>query len=128
MDKPTDYQVGYRRPPISNRFKPGRSGNPRGRPKGKKNVATILEQELHKPIVITSHGRKKTVSVLEAAVRRLLEEALVGDLGALKLLLSLLERTELESGQTMAAEMGADDAKIIEGILRRFESSRRDDQ
>jgi len=31
---PTQYKVGYKRPPVSTRFKAGRSGNPKGRPKG----------------------------------------------------------------------------------------------
>jgi len=34
--------VGYCRPPIAKQFKPGQSGNPRGRKKGVKNVATIF--------------------------------------------------------------------------------------
>jgi len=36
MDKP--------QPPIEHRFKPGQSGNPNGRPKGTKNLATIIRE------------------------------------------------------------------------------------
>ena len=35
-----DGQVGYRKPPVHTRFKPGQSGNPKGRPKGPRNLAT----------------------------------------------------------------------------------------
>jgi hypothetical protein len=40
-----DYQVGYGKPPKHTQFKPGKSGNPQGRPKGTKNLKTDLIAE-----------------------------------------------------------------------------------
>ena len=40
-----DYEVGYAKPPQSSRFKPGRSGNPNGRPKGARNKLPALNEE-----------------------------------------------------------------------------------
>ena len=40
------YAVGYRRPPLHSRFKPGQSGNPSGRSKGSQNLKTMFEQVL----------------------------------------------------------------------------------
>ena len=34
---PKQYEVGYGKPPKSTQFKPGRSGNPKGRTKGSRN-------------------------------------------------------------------------------------------
>lgn len=34
------YKIGYRRPPIASRFRPGVSGNPKGRPRGARNRAS----------------------------------------------------------------------------------------
>jgi len=40
------FEVGFGKPPRSTRFKPGQSGNPNGRPRGAKNFAVAIEQEL----------------------------------------------------------------------------------
>ena len=37
-------RVGYGRPPTTTRFRPGQSGNPRGRPKGARNLARSSPQ------------------------------------------------------------------------------------
>jgi len=39
-------KVGYAKPPKHTRFTKGRSGNPKGRPTGSKNLATMMIEEL----------------------------------------------------------------------------------
>ena len=48
-DKESDYEVGYGKPPRHSRFVKGRSGNPRGRPPGTKNLKTLLSEALKSP-------------------------------------------------------------------------------
>jgi uncharacterized protein DUF5681 len=57
-DEPAE-KVGPGKPPRHTRFKPGQSGNPNGRPKGSKNFATILQQQLTKMVTITVDGKSK---------------------------------------------------------------------
>ena len=87
------YEVGYRRPPLSGQFKPGKTGNPKGRPKGSRNFLTLLEQELAKPVVVNENGKKKTISRMQAMTKRLVTDALQGDQKALLTLVKILRRT-----------------------------------
>lgn len=62
--------VGYGRPPVEHRFKPGQSGNPRGRRKGAKNAATILEEQLFRTIRVRVGNSERRMTVFEAILRR----------------------------------------------------------
>jgi hypothetical protein len=87
------YEIGYRRPPASGKFKKGASGNPKGRPKGSRNFVTLLEQELAQTIVVNENGKKKKVTRLQAMVKRIVNGALQGDQKSLLTLIEILRRT-----------------------------------
>lgn len=87
------YEIGYRRPPVSGRFNKGHSGNPRGRPKGSRNFLKILEQELQQSIVVTENGKKKTITRMQAMVKRMVAGAMQGDQKQLLTLVEILRRT-----------------------------------
>ncbi len=122
MKSKTSYEVGFGKPPLSTRFQKGQSGNPKGRPKGTKNVSSILEQELRKCITVTIRGRKKRMNALEAAIAQLIEQAATGDLAAVKLLFGALRMTELGTSGPEPEEQVTreEDLKIVAGILNRL--------
>lgn len=74
-----DDGVGYGKPPKKNQFQPGQSGNPKGRPKGSKNLATILEEELDQKVPVTEGGKRRRVTKRRLAVRQQVNKAAQGD-------------------------------------------------
>lgn len=93
-NKKPAYSVGYRKPPKDTRFKPGQSGNRKGRPKGSKNFNTVWEAELKSLIPITEKGQRKMISKIEAIVKQLITKAAAGDLRALLIFLNEFRRHE----------------------------------
>ncbi len=72
--------VGYRRPPRATQFRPGKSGNPKGRPKGTKNLSTLIQKELRKRVYLTEDGRRKRTTKAQVFATRIVNEGLAGDL------------------------------------------------
>jgi hypothetical protein len=68
-----DDETGYGKPPLSGRFQPGVSGNPKGRPKKKdSSLAERIGAVLDTPIRYVEGGKTKTVArrPLEATCKR----------------------------------------------------------
>ena len=82
-------EVGYGKPPTEHQFPPGRSGNPRGRPKGRKNIATLVNEVLFMPVAVSGVGRKRKVPMIHAALIGAAQDALKRDLKALSFLTGL---------------------------------------
>jgi hypothetical protein len=121
--------VGFGRPPKDSQFKPGRSGNPKGRPKGALNMATVLEQILRQKVVIEDGGKRKTINKLEAAVTQLTNKAAAGDLKALQLLTVLVRSAEERATQGAEPNSVNDevDERVVIGILKRIEATNQED-
>ena len=89
-------EVGYGKPPKKNQFYKGCSGNPRGHPKGSKNISTIFRQISHEKVRVTENGKTKMVTKLQACFMQLANKAAGGDLRALKEFIAL-ERINAEN-------------------------------
>ena len=83
------YPVGYKKPPTTYQFKKGQSGNPKGRPKGVKNIATDIKEELEEYVSITEGGNSFLVTKQRALIKALLSKASKGDVRAAQTLLNL---------------------------------------
>jgi hypothetical protein len=98
------HEIGYRKPPRAYQFKPGKSGNPRGRPKGSKNEITILRHLLNRRIEIHERGRARKITVLEAILLRFSEDALRGNTRTAAFLLDRYAGGQ--AGEPQSAEIG----------------------
>jgi Family of unknown function (DUF5681) len=70
-----DHSVGYGRPPQHTQFRKGQSGNPKGRRRGSKNLATVLLDSAHEPVTVNEGGRRKSITKLEAMSKQLANKA-----------------------------------------------------
>lgn len=87
-----DYEVGYGKPPVEHRFKPGQSGNPRGRPKGHRNLKTDLAEELREKVLVREGAKERRLTKQQAMVKSLTARAIKGDPRGIQILISLIER------------------------------------
>ncbi|GGE21767.1 hypothetical protein GCM10011529_30520 [Polymorphobacter glacialis] len=111
------YAVGFGKPPTGRPFAPGRSGNPKGRPKGAKNFHTLLDEALNQKIVMRERGRETMVSKREIAALRLANKAAEGDLKVLAMLLRHAGPVTpaADRGAPLDTAAGSDDAPLKGG-------------
>jgi hypothetical protein len=78
------YEVGFGKPPKQTRFRKGRSGNPKGRPRKKPDLYSELTKVLREKVTV--EGQQERVTVQQALLLRLRDQALRGELWAQKLI------------------------------------------
>ena len=104
------YEVGNCKPPKHSQFQKGKSGNPNGRPKGSKNLKTLIREEFLKPVTVVEKGKSIKIPRICAIVRKVTVDALTGGHQEAKLALNTFAKcddtadastiVELMAGQT----------------------------
>lgn len=116
-----DDETGYKKPPKHAQFKPGQSGNKKGRPKGTKNLKTDLMEELSEMITIKEGGKPKKISKQRAMLKSLAVKAVQGDPRASNTLLSMTIKLLTEEGLTTdEPELTATDKAVLEAYAKKF--------
>ena len=82
------YEVGFAKPPKSGQFKPGQSGNPSGKRRGK-HLSTLINEELAVTIRVPDGDKVITLSKAELVAKALVNQAVKGDLRAIDMLAGL---------------------------------------
>ena len=114
-----DYEIGYGRPPKSTRFKPGQSGNPKGRKKGSMNLETILTKALDAKITVETPVGTKRITKREAIAMRLVNQAAMGDSKSIQTLLPWMSKVD-EHNKLIAQKLEdvtEQDDMIIKGFI-----------
>ena len=124
--KPTgDYEIGYGKPPRHAGFQKGRSGNPKGRPKGAKNFATLLGEALDEKVSLTEDGRRRRITKRELVIKQLVNKSASADLRAIKQLTDIVQGVERRAGASPAPPspqaFTAADEEVIAELKKRIE-------
>lgn len=99
MAEDDDYEIGYKKPPKSTRFKPGQSGNAKGRPKGLKSTPALIRSVFGRKIQVRGPKGVRSMSILEAGLTQLANKAATGDLRAIRDVVRLSQ--EIRDEQTL---------------------------
>jgi hypothetical protein len=122
LDHSSASSVGYGRPPARTQFKPGQSGNPKGRRKGQRNAHTILEDTLNQRITIREGDRTRSLTKLDGVFLTMVAGALKGDTKALASLITTMRSFGMigEVPETAGPQpFTANDDAVIADFLRR---------
>nr|WP_246524227.1 DUF5681 domain-containing protein [Neoroseomonas eburnea] len=127
-----DYEVGYGRPPRRTRFKKGTSGNPAGRPRGRRpDVLIDLHKELSSRVQITEQGRRITITKGELLARALVAGAIKGDAKARRDLLDMINtlggKEPPRPDNDNVEDNVAEDADLLAAYVRRKSGGGRHD-
>ena len=121
MSKGDRYDVGYGKPPASGKFAKGQSGNPKGRPKGSKNLATVVVRECRQRVRVNGPGGPRSITKLEAAAMQLANKAAQGDIRSQREFFSLVRNSE-EACNSVVSPLTTHemDQKVMQNLLRRM--------
>ncbi len=103
----TDYRVGYKRPPVHTRFKPGQSGNPKGRPAGRPNHKTTIDRVMNEKVSVREGEKTRHMTKFEAMLQAQTVKGMKGDARSTGVVINMMSRTGLLGDQ--------EDRRVIEG-------------
>ena len=113
----TTYAVGYRKPPAYSQFKPGESGNPKGRKKGAQGMKTLAKQMLTERISVRTAGGTRKMTRMDALLHKMVELGMKGNPRMLLGLIQLYEKSVSENLPFEAEQSSVPLTQTDEAIL-----------
>ena len=123
LDGPdSGYEVGYGKPPQHSRFKPGQSGNPKGRKKGARGFKTLVKEVIEEKVQVRTATGSTKMTRLQAALNQCANQAAKGDIKALDTLIRIAREAGCtiepdEFGQALSHQLKREDAALLERHL-----------
>jgi hypothetical protein len=120
-----DYDVGFGKPPVHTRFQAGASGNPRGRPKGSKNLKSIARKVMNTKVPVRENGKVRMISKAEALVMTVFNRGLAGNDACARTSLNLIELglADAEAAGVSPESLALhtqDDLTVLGDLLKRY--------
>jgi hypothetical protein len=115
-------EVGRGNPPKHTQFPKGVSGNKKGRPKGSKNLSTLLMEAARDQVTATIDGKRRKISKLQATAMQLATKAAGGDQASIARFLDWIDEIEKRSATVKPAEFPFTDAdlQVLRVIYKRM--------
>ena len=115
-----NYAVGKGKPDPAASWKKGQSGNPSGRPKGSKNLKTIVKASARRTVSVSKGGRKRKLTVMEVGMHNLEREVMQGSRRAFLDYLAILERyLDHNEARLSMQELVAQDQALLSYVFAR---------
>lgn len=133
LPKESNYTVGYKKPPRHSQFKPGQSGNLKGRPKAAKGLHSIVRETLTQKVTVRTASGEKKISRIEAVLQKTVEQAMRGNPRAMAELLKLYgnavpdEKQDAERHQRQE-ELTATDLAMLEELRQMLSGQQEEKQ
>lgn len=114
-----DYEVGYGKPPKQHQFKPGQSGNPKGRERGSRGLKTDLKAELEARMTIRINNEPVSDTRQRLLLRALASRAAAGDVRAAAIVIPLIIQVlGIEDRGTDRKKLSPLDQSILDDMLK----------
>ncbi|WP_416193751.1 DUF5681 domain-containing protein [Nitrobacter sp. TKz-YC01] len=126
--KKSDAPKPGRNPPEQYRFKKGVSGNSKGRPKGSKNLKTLVMEAAADQVAATVNGKSRKISKLQATVMQLATKAAGGDHKAMGKFLELVDEMETRASTLRPEQypLGEPDLEVLRATYKRMKLCRKE--
>ena len=118
----TGQKVGRGNPPKHTQFRKGTSGNPKGRPKGSKNLSTHLREAARDQVIATVDGKPRKISKIQATAMQLATKAAGGDQAAIGKFLDWMDEIETRAAAVKPSQfpLSAPDIEVLRAAYERM--------
>lgn len=110
--KQPEQNVGRGQPPKRTQFKEGQSGNLKGRPKGSKNLSTLIMEAARDHSTVNVGGVTRRISNIQATTMQLATKAASGNPAAMAKLLDWVDEIETRAAAKRPNEFSLSEADV----------------
>lgn len=116
------HKVGPGHPPKDKQFKRGVSGNPKGRPRGSRNLSTLIMEAANSTVTATIGGKPRKISKIHATAMQLATKAASGNPAAMSKFLDWFDEIETRAAANRPNQFQLEiaDVEVLRALYRRM--------